>query len=186
MLHNPASWSWKCSQRAEGEQEGPTSGLTCRPRRPPSRHRWPFEEENSGGRRTWEHVLNAVAVFRVVTVKRPLSSLPVTNVCSALRRFHIPPPSLLPQALLAYPIIPQGQESRTESREWTKSRSSKMEQRPESCFLQHTMMSNPFPEMPEVNGGQKVLEPRSELSKNTSPTGGGGVQAEAAAGKTVW
>lgn len=186
MLQNPASWSWKCSQRAEGEQEGPTSGLTCRPWRPPSRHRWPLEEESSGGRRTWEHGYSAVAGFNVFTVKRPLSSLPVTNLCSALRGFHVPPSSLLTQALLAYPIIPQGQESRTESREWTKSCSSKMEQKPESCFLQHTMMPSPFPEMPEVNGGQKVPEPRSELSKNTSPTGGGRIQAEAAAGKIVW
>lgn len=35
-------------------------------------------------------------------------------------------------------------------------------------------MPNPFPEMSEVNGGQKVSEPRSDLSKNTSLVGGGG------------
>lgn len=38
----------------------------------------------------------------------------------------------------------------------------------------HTMMPNPFPEMSEVNGGQKVPEPRSDLSKNTSLVGGEG------------
>lgn len=72
-------------KRAEGQQEGLTSGLTYRPRRPPSWHRCSLEEENSGDRRAWEHVCSAVVCFNVFSVKGSLSSLSVTtNVPSAL------------------------------------------------------------------------------------------------------
>lgn len=158
---------------ADGEQEGPTSGLTCRPRRPPSRHRWPLEEENSGGRRMWEHVYNAVAGFNVFPVKRPLSSLPVTNVRSALRGFHVLPPSLLPQALLVYLVSHMGRK-RNQVQRVDKITQLQDVAETRIPLSKHTMMPNPFPEMSEVNGGQKVPEPRSDLSKNTSLVGVGG------------
>lgn len=70
-----------------------------------------------------------------------------------------------------------------ESREWTKSYNSRMEQRPESHFAQHTTMPNPFPGLVEVSGGQRVPEPRTQFNKNTSLAGGkeGGTQAEVSA-----
>lgn len=116
---------------------------------------------------------NAVAGFNVFPVKRPLSSLPATNVRSALREFHVPPPSLLPQALLVYLLSHMG---RKRNRVQRVDKITQLQDVAETQIplSKHTMMPNPFPEMSEVNGGQKVPEPRSDLSKNTSLVEGGG------------